>query len=97
MGILATLAVDESVLNYAEKQGLLALGDEIMEVQNRRGFEPKRWRKRRPKHALHDLRPELQEPHPRLPAPSARLLRRGRGAHYCNGYPSTAIRNIRED
>ena len=45
VGILATLAVDESVLNYAEKRGfvVLAVGDEIMEVKNRPGFEPKRW------------------------------------------------------
>jgi hypothetical protein len=45
VGILATLAVDESVLNYAEKQGflVLAVGEEIMEVKNRPGFEPKRW------------------------------------------------------
>jgi len=43
--ILATLAVDESVLNYAEKTGflVLAIGGEIMEVKNRPGFEPKRW------------------------------------------------------
>ena len=45
VGILATLAVDESVLNYAEKTGflVLAVGDEIMEVKNRPGFEPKQW------------------------------------------------------
>jgi hypothetical protein len=45
VGILATLAVDESVLNYAEKTGFLVLtvGDAIMEVKNRPGFEPKRW------------------------------------------------------
>jgi hypothetical protein len=45
VGILATLAVDESVLNYAEKRGflVLAVGDEIMELKNRPGFEPKRW------------------------------------------------------
>ena len=45
VGILATLAVDESVLNYAEKVGflVLAVGDEVMEVKNRPGFEPKRW------------------------------------------------------
>ena len=45
IGILATLTVDESVLNYAEKKGflVLAVGDEIMEVKNRSGFEPKRW------------------------------------------------------
>ena len=43
--VLATLAVDESALNYAEKTGflVLAVGDEIMEVKNRPGFEPKRW------------------------------------------------------
>jgi hypothetical protein len=45
VGILATLAVDESVLSYAEKGGFLVLaaGDEVMEVKNRPGFEPKRW------------------------------------------------------
>jgi len=45
VGILATLAVDESVLSYAEKEGFLVLaaGDEVMEVKNRPGFEPKRW------------------------------------------------------
>jgi len=45
MGILATLAVEESVLSHAEKQGflVLAVGDEIMEVKNHPGFEPKRW------------------------------------------------------
>ncbi len=45
VGILATLAVEESVLNYAEKAGflVLAVGDEVMEVKNRPGFEPKRW------------------------------------------------------
>lgn len=45
VGILATLAVDDSVLNYAEKTGflVLAVGDELMEVKNRPGFEPKRW------------------------------------------------------
>jgi hypothetical protein len=45
VGILATLAVDQSMLSYAEKQGLLvlAVGDEVMEVKNRPGFEPKRW------------------------------------------------------
>jgi len=45
VGVLATLAVDEGVLTYAEKQGflVLAVGDEIMEVKNRPGFEPKRW------------------------------------------------------
>jgi hypothetical protein len=45
VGILATLAVEESVLSYAEKQGflVLAVGDEVMEVKNRPGFEPRRW------------------------------------------------------
>jgi len=45
VGILATLAVEESVLSYTEKQGLLvlAVGDEVMEVKNRPGFQPKRW------------------------------------------------------
>ena len=45
VGILATLAVDDSVLNYAEKTGflVLAVGDQLMEVKNRPGFEPKRW------------------------------------------------------
>ena len=45
VGILASLAVEESVLNYAEKQGfvVLAVGDQVMEVKNRPGFVPKRW------------------------------------------------------
>jgi hypothetical protein len=45
VGILASLAVEESVLNYAEKQGflVLAVGDEVMEVKNQPGFVPKRW------------------------------------------------------
>ncbi len=45
IGILASLAVEESVLNYAEKTGflVLAVGDQIMEVKNRPGFEPRRW------------------------------------------------------
>jgi len=45
VGILASLAVDESLLTYAERQGflVLAVGDQIMEVKNRSGFEPKRW------------------------------------------------------
>jgi hypothetical protein len=35
----------ESVLSYADKQGflVLAVGDELMEIKNRPGFEPKRW------------------------------------------------------
>ena len=45
VGILATLAVEQSVLNYAEKQGFLvsAVGDQLMELQNQPGFAPKRW------------------------------------------------------
>jgi len=45
VGILASLAVEESVLNYAEKEGfvVLAVGDQLMEVKNRPGFVPKWW------------------------------------------------------
>lgn len=45
VGILATLAVEDSVLAYAERRGflVLAVGDELMEVKNTPGFEPKRW------------------------------------------------------
>ena len=45
VGILASLAVDDSVLNYAERRGffVLAVGDELMEIKNRPDFEPKRW------------------------------------------------------
>lgn len=44
IGVLATLAVEDSVLAYAAKQGflVLAVGDEIMDLQNAPGFEPKR-------------------------------------------------------
>lgn len=45
VGVLASLAVEDSVLNYAERQGLVVLGvgDELMEVKNRPGFTPKLW------------------------------------------------------
>ncbi len=45
VGILASLAVEKSVLAYAEKQGflVLAVGDDLMEIKNRPDFEPKRW------------------------------------------------------
>lgn len=45
VGILASLAVEDSVLNYAERQGLVVLGvgDQLMEVKNRPGFTPKLW------------------------------------------------------
>ena len=35
----------EGVLNYAEKVGflVLAVGDEVMAMKNRPGFEPRRW------------------------------------------------------
>lgn len=45
VGILASLSVDDSVLSYAEWQGLLVLGvgDEIMEVKNSPGFIPNKF------------------------------------------------------
>ncbi len=45
VGILASLDVDASVLAYAETQGFLvtAVGDRLMDIKNRPGFEPKRW------------------------------------------------------
>ncbi|WP_295401665.1 hypothetical protein [uncultured Thiocystis sp.] len=45
VGILASLRVDESVLNHAIKTGFLVLatGDQLMEVMNPPGFVPKRW------------------------------------------------------
>ena len=40
-----SLAAEDSVIRYAEKKGLivLATGDELMEVKNSPGFEPKPW------------------------------------------------------
>ncbi|WP_295588315.1 hypothetical protein [uncultured Lamprocystis sp.] len=45
IGILATLAVEDSVLRHASRQGfvVLAIGDELMEVRNPPGFVPRRW------------------------------------------------------
>lgn len=45
VGVLATLSVTEDILVFAEKKGFLviAIGDELMEVQNHAGLEPKRW------------------------------------------------------
>lgn len=45
VGILAALTVPEDQLRYAEKKGFLVLGigEEIMEVKNRKGFKPKLW------------------------------------------------------
>ncbi len=45
IGVLATLRIDENVLRYAEKTGflVLAVGAELMEVKNTKGFKPKEW------------------------------------------------------
>ena len=45
IGILATLAVEDSVLRHANRLGfvVLAIGDELMEVRNPPGFVPRRW------------------------------------------------------
>jgi hypothetical protein len=45
VGILATLDAEASVIRYASNLGflVLAVGDELMEVQNPPGFAPKRW------------------------------------------------------
>ena len=45
IGILATLRVEENVLKHAEKHGLLvlAVGDQLLEVKNTKGFKPKEW------------------------------------------------------
>ncbi len=45
VGILAALTIPEDQLKYAEKKGFLVLGigEEIMEVKNRKGFKPKFW------------------------------------------------------
>lgn len=45
VGILASLTIEPSVLNYAERQGLLVLGvgGHLMEVKNAPEFVPKRW------------------------------------------------------
>ena len=45
VGILASLSVEASVLNYAEKLGflVLAVGNQLMDVQNSADFQPKRW------------------------------------------------------
>jgi len=45
IGMVASLYVDDSVLKYAEKNGLivLAVGDQIMEIKNTKGFKPKEW------------------------------------------------------
>jgi chromosome segregation ATPase len=45
VGILATLAAEQSVVRYATKLGflVLAVGDELMVIQNPAGFVPRRW------------------------------------------------------
>lgn len=45
IGLLASLVVDQSVLNYAERRGLVVLGvgNELMEIKNHPGFVPQRW------------------------------------------------------
>ena len=45
IGILATLAVEDSVLRHANRLGfvVLAIGDELMEVRNPPGFVPRCW------------------------------------------------------
>ena len=45
IGILASLYVDESIIKRAEKVGfsVLAVGDQLMEVRNTKGFKPKEW------------------------------------------------------
>ena len=45
VGILAGLAVEDSVLRNAERHGFLviAVGDQLLEIKNRPEFEPRRW------------------------------------------------------
>jgi hypothetical protein len=45
VGILVSRSVEASALAYAEKQGflVLAIGDQLMDVQNSPDFQPKRW------------------------------------------------------
>jgi hypothetical protein len=45
IGILASLAVEDSVLRYAERHGFLvaAVADQLMKIKNRPEFEPRRW------------------------------------------------------
>lgn len=45
VGILASLYVDEGVLAYAGKMGFVvtAVGENLMEVKNPKGFKPKEW------------------------------------------------------
>jgi hypothetical protein len=45
IGAIASLYVDESVVRYGQKQGLLVLGlgDDLMDVLNEPGFDPKKF------------------------------------------------------
>ena len=45
VGILASLFVEEGTLAYAGKMGfvVIAVGDNLMEVKNPKGFKPKEW------------------------------------------------------
>ena len=45
VGILSGLYVDKSFIKYAEKRGfiVLAVGDQLMEVKNSKGFKPREW------------------------------------------------------
>ncbi|MBF0343572.1 MAG: hypothetical protein HQL06_04990 [Nitrospirae bacterium] len=45
IGIIASLFVDENVFTYAERKGLmvLAVGGDLMEVVNSKGFTPRQW------------------------------------------------------
>lgn len=45
IGVAASLYVDESVIRYAENIGfmVISVGDQLMEVKNKKGFRPKEW------------------------------------------------------
>ncbi len=45
IGIAASLYIDESLVKYAERSGLmvLAIDDNLMEIKNSKGFKPKEW------------------------------------------------------
>ncbi len=45
IGVAASLYVDEGVIRYAENIGfmVISVGDQLMEVKNKKGFKPKEW------------------------------------------------------
>lgn len=45
IGSVASLSIDESVVNFATTKGILALsvGDELMDIRNPAGFKPIVW------------------------------------------------------